>query len=221
MMEFIANINVEQMIKALNETLYMSFVSLLFAVLFGLIVGIFLYCTQTGGLYQNKFLNKVIDWVVNILRAIPFIILLILLIPFAIFATGKMLGATAALPSLIVAATPFYARLCVIALTEVDKGTVEASKAMGASKIEIITKVLLPEALPALVSGICVTGVSLISYTAMAGTIGSGGLGNLAYQYGFMRRNDAMLFTATLLLIIIVFLVQGIGDYFGRKIDKR
>ena len=111
--------------------------------------------------------------------------------------------------------------MCVIAFTEVDKGTIEASKSMGASNWQIIYKVLLPESLPALISGICVTGISLISYTAMAGAIGSGGLGNLAYMYGWVRRNDSILYVATLIILIIVLVIQGLGDYIVRKIDKR
>lgn len=214
-------IDISQMLTAIWETVYMTFFSLLFAVVLGLLIGILLYCTQSGGLLENKWINRVSDLLVNVLRAIPFIILMILLIPLAKLLTGRMLGATAALPSLIFAATPFYARMCVIAFTEVDKGTIEASKAMGANNWQIITKVLLPESMPALVSGITVTGISLISYTAMAGAIGAGGLGNLAYLYGFVRRNDAVLYTATAIIVIIVFTMQWIGDTAVKKIDKR
>ena len=214
-------IDISQMLTAIWETVYMTFLSLLFAVILGLLSGILLYCTQSGGLLENKWVNRISDLLVNVLRAIPFIILMILLIPLAKLLTGRMLGATAALPSLIFAATPFYARMCVIAFTEVDKGTIEASKAMGANNWQIITKVLLPESMPALVSGITVTGISLISYTAMAGAIGAGGLGNLAYLYGFVRRNDAVLYTATAIIVIIVFTMQWIGDTAVKKIDKR
>ncbi len=214
-------IDISQMLTAIWETVYMTFLSLLFAVILGLLIGILLYCTQSGGLLENKWVNRISDLLVNVLRAIPFIILMILLIPLAKLLTGRMLGATAALPSLIFAATPFYARMCVIAFTEVDKGTIEASKAMGANNWQIITKVLLPESMPALVSGITVTGISLISYTAMAGAIGAGGLGNLAYLYGFVRRNDAVLYTATAIIVIIVFTMQWIGDTAVKKIDKR
>ena len=214
-------IDISQMLTAIWETVYMTFFSLLFAVVLGLLIGILLYCTQSSGLLENKWINRISDLLVNVLRAIPFIILMILLIPLAKLLTGRMLGATAALPSLIFAATPFYARMCVIAFTEVDKGTIEASKAMGANNWQIITKVLLPESMPALVSGITVTGISLISYTAMAGAIGAGGLGNLAYLYGFVRRNDAVLYTATAIIVIIVFTMQWIGDTAVKKIDKR
>ncbi len=221
MNQLLEQINVEQLVTALNETLFMTFTSLILSVVFGLVIGVLLFSTQSEGLYKNKILNATTDFIINVLRAIPFIIVLILVIPFTKMLVGTMLGAKAAIPSLVIAATPFYARLAVIAFTEVDKGTIEASKAMGASRFEIITKVLIPEALPALVSGICVTGISLVSYTAMAGAIGAGGLGNLAYLYGFARRDNVVLISATILVIIIVFVIQGIGDAIVKKIDKR
>ncbi|MFV0499450.1 MAG: methionine ABC transporter permease [Bacilli bacterium] len=214
-------IDKSQIIDALLETIYMSFVSLIFTIIIGLIIGIVLYTTASNSLYENKFINKLIDLIINILRAIPFIILMFLIIPLTKILTGSMLGATAALPSLILAASPFYARLCVLAFNEVNKSTIEASKAMGASNIQIIWKVLLPESMPALVSGIGVCAISLISYTAMAGAIGSGGLGNLAYLYGLARRNSLVLFTATILVVILVFIIQGTSDLVVKKIDKR
>lgn len=216
-----SGINYDQLLEAFNETIYMSFVSLAIAGIIGLFIGILLYITQTGGLYQNKIINRIVDMIVNVLRAIPFIILMIIVMPLTKIMVGTILGASAVLPSLIISAVPFYARLCVIAFTEVDKGTIEASKAMGASNMEIIYKVLLPESLPALISGMAVTGISLISYTAMAGAIGSGGLGNLAYLYGWVRRNNAVLYSSTLIIVILVFFIQGLGDYIVKKIDKR
>ena len=194
-------LNLDQLFTAINETIYMTLVSLVLATILGLLIGILLYCTQTGGLFQNKIINRVIDVIINVLRA--------------------MLGATAALPSLVFAAAPFYARMCIIAFQDVNKGTIEASKAMGASNWQIILKVLLPEALPSLISGITVTGISLISYTAMAGAIGAGGLGNLAYLYGFARRNELILYTSTIIIIIIVFVIQWFGDAIVKRIDKR
>ena len=214
-------LNYEQLLTAVWETVFMTFMSLAFATVFGLLIGILLYCTQTGGLLENKFINRIVDVIVNVLRAIPFLILLILLIPLTRALVGSMLGAKAALPPLIAASTPFYARMCVIAFQEVDKGTIEASKSMGASNTQIIRKVLLPEAMPAIVSGIAVTGISLVGYTAMAGAIGAGGLGNLAYMYGFARRNNAVLYTATVIIVLIVFAIQWIGDAIVKKIDKR
>lgn len=212
---------VEQIVKALQETLFMTFASLLFTVIFGIMIGILLYITQSKGLYQCKVINRIVDLIVNILRSIPFIILMILVVPLAKMLTGSLLGAKAAIPSLVIAASPFYARMCIIAFNEVNKGTIEACKAMGASNSEIIYKVLIPESLPALISGVSLTAISLVSYTAMAGAIGSGGLGNLAYLYGSVRRDEVVLFISTILIVIIVFVIQFIGDYIVMKIDKR
>lgn len=214
-------VNVEQMLEALRDTVFMTLVSLVFAVIIGLFIGIILYCTSSDGLFQNRFINRIMDVIVNVLRAVPFIILLIILIPFTRALVGTILGATAALPSLIFASAPFFARLCVTAFQDVDKGTIEASRAMGATNWQIITKVLLPEALPAIVSGISVTAISLIGYTAMAGAIGAGGLGDLAYVYGFSRRNNPVLYTSTAIIVLIVFAIQWIGDAVVKRIDKR
>lgn len=221
MEDFFNQVDWPQMVEATKETIFMTVGSLFVSVILGLFIGILLYITQEEGLYPNKIVNKLLNVVVNILRAIPFIILLILVVPFTKLLVGTMLGAKAALPSLILSSAPFYARMCMIALTEVDRGTVEASKAMGASNFQIMTKVLIPEAKPALLSSITVMGVSLVGYTAMAGAIGAGGLGNLAYLYGFARRNDAVLYIATALVVIIVFVIQGIGDYIVKRVDKR
>ncbi|MCR5372803.1 MAG: ABC transporter permease [Solobacterium sp.] len=215
------SLNLEQLLEAVWETVYMTFVSVLFAGIIGLFIGILLFCTSSSGLFRNTVVNKIMDVIVNVLRAVPFIILLILIIPLTKLLVGTSLGAKAALPSLTLAAAPFYARLCMIAFMEVDKGTIEASRSMGATNLQIITKVLIPEALPALISGITVTAISLISYTAMAGAIGAGGLGNLAYMYGFARRNNAVLYTSTVIIVLIVFAVQWAGDTIVKKTDKR
>lgn len=215
------NIDIDAMINALGETLFMTFVSLIFAVIIGLILGIAIYLTQEDSLYPNKPVNKVLNLIVNVLRAIPYIILLMIIVPLTTALVGSMIGAKAALPSLILSSAPFYGRMVMIALNEVDGGTIEASKAMGASNVQIITKVLIPEAKPALISSITVMSISLVGYTAMAGAIGAGGLGNLAYLYGFVRTNNYVMYTATFLILVIVFIIQFIGDYFVRKIDKR
>ena len=221
MQAFLENIDFNQMFEALLETLFMTGVSLIVAVIIGLILGILIYLTQDDGLYPHLFVNKVLNGIVNILRAIPFIILLILLIPFTKAIVGTMLGAKAALPSLILSSAPFYGRMVMIALNEVDKGTIEASKAMGATNLQIVMKILIPEAKPALISSISVMGISLVGYTAMAGAIGAGGLGNLAYLYGFVRQNNYVTYMATALILIIVFIILFAGDYVVRKIDRR
>lgn len=214
-------LNIEQLLEALEETVYMTFFSLILAIVLGLIIGVMLYVTSDNSLLPNKFINRIADVIVNVLRAIPFIILLIILIPFTKLIVGTMLGAEAAIPPLTFAAAPFFARMCLIAFQDVDKGTIEASKAMGASNLQIIWKVLLPESMPAIISSITVTAISLIGYTAMAGCIGAGGLGNLAYLYGYARRNEAVLYTSTVLIILIVFLIQWVGDAIVKRIDKR
>ena len=216
-----SEVNWTQMIEALQDTLYMTFASLLLSVIFGIIIGIVIYVTKEDGLYENKVIYRILDLLVNILRAIPSIILLIIIIPFTKLLVGTMLGASAAIPSLVFSAAPYYARMTMIALTEVDKGTIEACKAMGASNKEIILKALLPEAKPALISSITVMAISLIGYTAMAGCIGAGGLGYIAYTYGFARRNNQVMYLSTIIIVAIVFIIQGIGDYIVKKIDKR
>lgn len=221
MSELLNQIDWDMMQIAIEETFFMTIVSLIASVVIGMIMGIILYITQEDGLYPNKSINRVLNFIVNLFRAIPFIILIIMLLQFTLFIVGTMLGPKAALPALIISSAPFYARMCMIALNEVDKGTIEASKAMGASHYQIITKVLFPEAKPALISSMTVMAVSLVGYTAMAGCIGAGGLGNLAYMYGYARQNMVVMYTSTFFVLVIVFIVQGVGDYIVRKVDKR
>ncbi|MBR2518014.1 methionine ABC transporter permease [Geobacillus sp.] len=215
------NVQWETMWAATVETLYMTGVAVAATFVLGIVLGLLLFLTAKGNLWENRFVNTVIAAFVNIFRSIPFIILIILLIPFTTWLVGTMLGANAALPALVIGAAPFYARMVEIALREIDKGVIEAAQAMGASTWTIIWKVLLPESLPALVSGITVTAVSLVSYTAMAGAIGAGGLGNLAYLEGFHRNHNDVTFVATVLVLVIVFIIQLIGDFVTSKIDKR
>ncbi|SIS43668.1 methionine ABC transporter permease [Salimicrobium flavidum] len=215
------NVRVEDMITATNETLFMTFFSVLGTFIFGLILGLLLYLTGPGGIWQNKIANWITASLVNVFRAIPFIILILLLFPFTDFLVGTIRGPEAALPALIIGGAPFYARLVEIALKEVDKGVIEAAKAMGAKYRTIIFKVLLPESTPALISGLTVTAIALISYTAVAGVIGAGGLGDFAYFYGFQRSNFDVVFMCTVLIVIIVFIFQFIGDFASRKLDKR
>lgn len=207
--------------NAIQETVYMSLTSLLIAVIIGIVLGILVFITQKDGLHESLMVNKVLDFIINTFRSIPYFILLLLLFPITRMLLGTMLGPTAALPSLILSSAPFYARMCVIALNEIDKGVIEASKAMGATNAQIIFKVLIPEAKPALISSVTVMGVSLVGYTAMAGAIGAGGLGNFAYMYGVIRGNTTTTYVATFLIIVIVFIIQGIGDIIVKKIDKR
>lgn len=211
----------EQLFAATQETLYMTALSGIATFVLGIVLGLALFLTARGGLFQNRTLYSVISLVVNIFRSIPFIILIVLLIPFTKALVGTILGANAALPALIVGAAPFYARLVEIALREVDRGVIEATRSMGARLSTLIFRVLLPESSPALVSGITVTLIALVSYSAMAGVIGAGGLGNLAYLEGFQRNHGDVTLVATVTILIIVFIIQFCGDAITSLLDKR
>ncbi|WP_017756326.1 methionine ABC transporter permease [Calidifontibacillus oryziterrae] len=215
------NVKWDNMWEATVETLYMTAVSVAATFFLGILLGLLLFLTSKGNMWENKLINSIVAAFVNIFRSIPFIILIILLIPFTTFLVGSMFGAKAALPALIIGAAPFYARMVEIALREIDKGVIEAAKAMGAKTSTIIFKVLLAESMPALVSGITVTAIALVGYTAMAGVIGAGGLGNLAYMEGFQRNHNDVTVVSTILILIIVFVIQFIGDFVTSKIDKR
>ncbi|ABP60451.1 MULTISPECIES: methionine ABC transporter permease [Enterobacteriaceae] len=211
----------DQLWAATLETLYMTALSGVATFVLGIALGLALFLTARGGLFQNRTLYSVISIVVNVFRSIPFIILIVLLIPFTKTIVGTILGANAALPALIVGAAPFYARLVEIALREVDKGVIEATRSMGARLSTLIFRVLLPESSPALVSGITVTLIALVSYSAMAGVIGAGGLGNLAYLEGFQRNHGDVTLVATVTILIIVFIIQYCGDVMTSLLDKR
>ncbi|MEG1421572.1 MAG: methionine ABC transporter permease [Citrobacter sp.] len=211
----------DQLFAATQETLYMTALSGVATFILGIALGLALFLTARGGLFQNRTLYSAISLLVNIFRSIPFIILIVLLIPFTKALVGTILGANAALPALIVGAAPFYARLVEIALREVDKGVIEASRSMGARLSTLIFRVLLPESSPALVSGITVTLIALVSYSAMAGVIGAGGLGNLAYLEGFQRNHSDVTLVATVTILVIVFIIQFCGDVITSLLDKR
>ncbi|MGJ9457517.1 methionine ABC transporter permease [Oceanobacillus sp. CF4.6] len=215
------NIDIEDFWVATYETFYMTILALIGTCILGLILGLLLYLTTKDGIWQNSYVNLIVAAFVNIFRAIPFIILILLLFPFTDFLIGTIRGPNAALPALIIGSAPFYGRLVEIALKEVDKGVVEAAKSMGAKTSTIILRVLIPESMPALVSGLTVTAIALIGYTAMAGVIGAGGLGNYAYYFGFQRRDFDVVFLCTIIIVIIVFIFQFIGDFITNKVDKR
>ncbi|PGZ93248.1 MULTISPECIES: methionine ABC transporter permease [unclassified Bacillus (in: firmicutes)] len=221
MTQLFPNVDWDAMLLASQETLFMTVIAALATFIFGLIIGLFLFLTSKDQLLENKFFNTILAAFVNIFRSIPFIILIILLIPFTIFILGSMLGAKAALPALIIGAAPFYARMVEIGLREIDKGVIEAARAMGASTFTIILKVLIPEALPAIISGLTVTTIAIVGYTAMAGVVGGGGLGNLAFMEGYQRSNNQVTLVATVIILLIVFILQFIGDLVTTKIDKR
>ncbi len=215
------NVDWDSMWQATYETLYMTAISTVITFILGLAIGIVLFLTSPNQLWANKIVSFLTGSLVNIFRSIPFIVLIILLIPFTKFLLGTIRGANAALPALIIGAAPFYARMVLIALREIDKGVIEAARSMGAKTSTIIWKVLIPESLPALISGITVTAVALVGYTAMAGIIGAGGLGNLAFLDGFQRNRQDVTLMATILILVVVFILQWIGDFITEKIDKR
>lgn len=215
------NVDWEDMWQATYDTIYMTTIATLATFILGSIIGIILFLTSPNQMWANRIVNFLTGSLVNIFRSIPFIVLIILLIPFTKFLLGTIRGVNAALPPLIIGAAPFYARLVLIALREIDKGVIEAARSMGANTFTIIWKVLIPESLPALISGITVTAVTLVGYTAMAGIIGAGGLGNLAYLDGFQRSRDDVTLMATIIILLIVFIIQWIGDFITAKIDKR
>ncbi|GIN62108.1 ABC transporter permease [Robertmurraya siralis] len=219
--ELFPNVKWDKMWEATVETLYMTGISVVATFFIGIILGLLLFLTAKGNIWENAFVNKIISAFVNVFRSIPFIILIVLLIPITKFLLGTMIGENAALPALIVGAAPFYARMVEIGLREIDKGVIEAARSMGAKTSTIIWKVLLPESMPALVSGITVTAIALVGYTAMAGVIGAGGLGNLAYLEGFQRSRSDVTLMATIIILIIVFVIQFIGDVITNKLDKR
>ncbi len=215
------NVDWDSMWQATYETLYMTAISTVITFILGLAIGIVLFLTSPNQLWANKIVSFLTGSLVNIFRSIPFIVLIILLIPFTKLLLGTIRGANAALPALIIGAAPFYARMVLIALREIDKGVIEAARSMGAKTATIIWKVLIPESLPALISGITVTAVALVGYTAMAGIIGAGGLGNLAFLDGFQRNRQDVTLMATILILVVVFIIQWIGDFITEKIDKR
>lgn len=216
-----SEIDVEKMQEATLQTLGMTAGSVIIVFLLGLLLGLLLYETNGKETAGAKALYRIVAIFVNVFRSIPFIILIVLIMPFTKALVGSIIGPIAALPALIISSAPFYGRLVEIGFREIDKGVIEAAEAMGASKWEIIYKVLIPESLPAIVSGLTVTTISLVGYTAMAGVIGAGGLGNLAYLDGFQRNQPSVTLVATAIILIIVFTIQFIGDTAVKRIDKR
>ncbi len=207
--------------EALLETLYMVGVSALVAAVAGIPLGIVLVTTAKGHIMANARLNAALGSIVNATRSTPFIILMVAIIPVTRAIVGTSIGTNAAIVPLSIAATPFLGRIVEAAIREVDNGVIEAAQAMGASPLQIIRKVLIPEALPALVLGFTITVVSLIGYSAMAGAVGGGGLGDLAIRYGYQRfRPDVMLATVVI-LIVMVQAVQTCGDRLARRLNKR
>lgn len=203
------------------DTLIMTCVATILAYVIGIPLGILLVVTSPNGLRPNRIVSTIVGWIVNIGRSVPFIILLVALIPFTRFIVGTSLGVPGAVVPLVVTAAPFAARMVEQSLEETDGGLVEAAQSFGASTWQIVWKVYLKETLPSLVRGAAITFVTLFGYSAMAGTVGAGGLGDIAIRYGYQRfQTDVMIF-AVLLCVVLVIVFQAIGDVTARKIDKR
>ena len=204
--------------QATSETLYMTFVSTFFACLLGFPLGAFLYSSSPAGLKPRRLLYNVLSRIVNLFRSLPFIILMILLIPLSRLIIKTSIGPTAVIIPLSIAAAPFVARIAEAALSEVDAGVLTAARAMGSSNFQILWKVLIPEALPALISGLALTIISLIGYSAMAGAIGGGGLGDLAIRYGYYRFRMEVTVAAVIVILILVEAVQLAGTLISRAL---
>jgi D-methionine transport system permease protein len=204
-----------------GQTLYMVAVSALLGTLLGLPLGVFLATSGHGELFEAVAVNRVLGLVVNATRSTPFIILVVAIIPFTRLLAGTSIGTTAAIVPLTVAATPFIARIIETAIREVDAGLIEASRAMGATPLQIVAKVLLPEALPAIALGLTLTVVSLIGYSAMVGAVGGGGLGDLGIRYGYQRFMPAVMAAVVVVLIVLVQGLQSAGEALARHVNKR
>ncbi|MEI2583015.1 methionine ABC transporter permease [Scytonema sp. PRP1] len=207
--------------QATVETFYMVGISALVAVFLGLPLGLLLVMTNPGNILDAPKVNQVLSAIVNTGRSFPFIILLVVLTPLTRLIVGTSIGSTAALVPLTLAAIPFFARIAETSILEVDKGLVEAAEAMGCNYWQIVLKVLIPEALPSLVLGVTILIVSLLNSSAMAGAVGGGGLGNLAIQYGYQRFDVGVMFATIIILIILVQLIQFLGDLLARQIRRR
>ncbi|WP_277760017.1 methionine ABC transporter permease [Pseudomonas sp. A34-9] len=221
LISFFTNIDWYEIWLATGDTMLMLGGSLLFTVLLGLPLGVLLFLCSPRQLLENRALYAFMSLAVNILRSLPFIILLIVMIPFTVLITGTSLGVAGAIPPLVVGATPFFARLVETALREVDRGIIEATQSMGATTRQIIINALLPEARPGIFAAITVTAITLVSYTAMAGVVGAGGLGDLAIRFGYQRFQTDVMIVTVVLLLILVQVLQMVGDrlvvHFSRK----
>jgi D-methionine transport system permease protein len=207
--------------QATLETLYMVFVSLLIGTVLGLPLGVLLATSGKGELFEIPLFQRIISPLVNATRSVPFIILAVAIIPFTRILVGTSIGTSAAIVPLTVAAIPFIARIIENAVREVDGGLIEAANAMGARPLQVVTKVLLPEALPGIINGLTLTTVTLIGYSAMVGAVGAGGLGDLGIRYGYQRFRPDVMIMVVITLIVVVQVVQMLGDFLARKADKR
>lgn len=207
--------------KGIWETVYLTFISAFFSYIIGLPLGVILSITDKEGIHPIPWLNRLLGFIVNIFRSIPFVILMVAMLPAAKLIVGTSLGNKAMIVTLVIAASPYVARMVESSVKEVGKGVIEAAQSMGASDMRIICRVLIPEAKPSLIVGSVISLVTILGYSAMAGTIGGGGLGMIAINYGYQRFNDDIIWVCVLLTIIIVQLIQELGMSLARRTDKR
>ena len=212
---------IDMLLEGIRDTLYLTLVSTIVAYILGLPLGICLKVTSSDGLKPNKLVYGILDVFCNIVRSIPFLILLILLIPFTRFVVGKSYGSTATIVPLVVCAAPYIARMVESSLNEVDPGVIEAAKSMGANNFDIVFKVMLVEARTSLIVGATITTGNILGYSAMSGTVGGGGLGDIAVRYGYYRWQTDIMIITVILLIILFQIIQNIGMKFASNLDKR
>ena len=210
-----------QLLLAAEQTLYMVFLSLFIGTVLGLVIAVTLVVTNPNGIVKNSIVYSITNTIVNIVRSVPFIILMVAIIPFTRMVAGTSIGTTAACVPLTIAAIPFLARLVETSIKDINFGVIEAAQSMGASPLQIIWKVLLPEALPTIIDNVTVLIVNLISYSAMAGAIGGGGLGDIAIRYGYQRFQADIMIATIIILVILVQLVQMIGDAWSKAMNKK
>lgn len=215
------DLNSKLLLNATGETLYMVAVAGIVGFAIGIPLGVVLHITKKGGLMENTTFNSVLGAIVNVGRSVPFLVLMVAIIPVTKLIVGSFIGTTAAIVPLTIGAIPFVARLIEGALIEVPSGLVEAAQSMGATPLQIITKVLLPEALPTILNAVTITLVTLVSYSAMAGTVGGGGLGDVAIRYGFHRYDLTIMAVTVVMLIVLVQIIQSVGDNLVKKVDHR
>lgn len=212
---------IEMLMEGVWDTLYMTLVSTFFSYVFGMVMGVYLVISREGGIKPRPVLYAVLDVVVNLTRSFPFLILMIAVIPFTRFLVGTTIGNNATVVPLVIAAAPFVARLVESSLLEVDSGVVEAAQSMGATTMQIITRVMLPEARPSLINGSAIAATTILGYSAMSGAVGGGGLGKLAIMYGYNRYQTDIMFATVVLLIVIVQILQSFGNWATKRSDKR
>jgi|SRR5690554_5723233 D-methionine transport system permease protein len=221
MSDLLVNVHWDEIWIATWDTLLMMGGSLLFTIILGLPLGIWLFLVGPRQMFEHRFFYTILSFWTNLLRSLPFLILIIVLIPTTKFMVGTSLGVWGAIPPLVIGSMPFFARLVETALREVDRGIIEATQAMGATTRQIVFNALLPEALPGIIAATTVTAITLVSYTAMAGVVGAGGLGDLAIRYGYQRFQDDVMVVTVIILLVLVYILQTVGDRLVLRFSRK